>query len=57
MTVIIDFLLSVLKQCGAIVGWDLRNPGHALHTMEREVNTNQRIYFDSMRYSINVKNK
>ena len=33
-----------------IVGWDLRNPGEAVCKMERVVDTNQRIYFDSSRY-------
>lgn len=26
--------------------WDLRNPGQVLYTMNRTVETNQRIYFD-----------
>ena len=32
-----------------IVGWDLRNLGSALFKVERAVDTNQRIYFDSFR--------
>ena len=30
----------------------MRNPGKVLHTMQREVNTNQRIYFDFYRWDI-----
>ncbi len=29
-----------------ILCWDLRSPGKILHTMMRQVATNQRIYFD-----------
>nr|CAG4641725.1 EOG090X06W9 [Eurycercus lamellatus] len=29
-----------------ILCWDLRNPGHVLFSMNRKVETNQRIYFD-----------
>ena len=28
------------------ISWDLRNPGHVLFTMNRVIETNQRIYFD-----------
>ena len=28
------------------IGWDLRNPGQVLYTLNRTVETNQRIYFD-----------
>ncbi|KAG1701403.1 Telomerase Cajal body protein 1 [Nymphon striatum] len=41
----IPFLSSTLVD-HEILCWDLRNPGEVLFSMKREVNTNQRIYFD-----------
>lgn len=32
-----------------IICWDVRNPGEVLFTMERQVTTNQRMYFDQDR--------
>ena len=44
-------LVCLSRQDGAVIGWDLRSPGKVLHRMERVVDTNQRIYFDSFRYN------
>ncbi|KAK9504540.1 hypothetical protein O3M35_010853 [Rhynocoris fuscipes] len=39
-------LYSGARKDNEIICWDIRNPGEVLCTMERTVNTNQRIYFD-----------
>lgn len=33
-------------QDAELLCWDLRQPGHLLWSLSREVTTNQRIYFD-----------
>jgi len=40
------FLYSGGRKDPEIICWDLRNPGHVLYTLNRTVETNQRIYFD-----------
>ena len=39
--------MNSLRQDSDIYCWDMRNPGKILQIFKREVNTNQRIYFDS----------
>ncbi|XP_049852930.1 telomerase Cajal body protein 1-like isoform X2 [Schistocerca gregaria] len=39
-------LLSGGRKDSEIICWDLRNPGTVLFVLQREVTTNQRIYFD-----------
>lgn len=44
-----ETLLFVMCHCfqeSEILCWDLRDPGQVLFSMHRNVNTNQRIYFD-----------
>nr|CAG4642538.1 EOG090X06W9 [Evadne anonyx] len=40
------FLYSGGRKDPEIICWDLRNPGQVLYTVNRTVQTNQRIYFD-----------
>ncbi|CAF4453424.1 unnamed protein product, partial [Adineta steineri] len=39
-------LYSGARKDGMILCWDMRNLGEILHTFQRHVGTNQRIYFD-----------
>lgn len=41
-----DMLWSGARRDDTLLGWDLRNPSTPLHTLQRAVNNNQRIYFD-----------
>ncbi len=42
----LQLTIIVCCQDPEILCWDLRNPGSILFTVKRDVQTNQRIYFD-----------
>ena len=40
------YMMICFLQNDEIMCWDLRNPGKVFSSLKREVDTNQRIYFD-----------